>query len=303
MPTGETTPRSKRPLVVIVTFFGVVLGLSALLVPRPHTVKSSYRLTPASTLTLLAQREGVIGEVSFANGAVVTRGALIATYDVSALEKKLPVLEQQLATLEKRQPETPNWKARAALAKQERALKAADAALDRAQKAAKGERTPALRAAEKDQKVAAAAVVRATPPFGSGLTRRELDKKLAETKEAIASAKAAIASSSILAPASGVITLLALEKGKTVARDATIATVEDTGKLKAVVKVPPGEAVLKGMAVVLTLPSGGSQRAIFESDATGDSAVAQLDNASGALSAGAQGDADIEGTERPLVSR
>lgn len=301
MPTGETQ-RSKRPLVVI-TLIGIILVLSALLVPRAHTVKSSYKLRPASTLTLLAQHDGVIGEVNALNGAVVTRGALIATYDVSALEKKLPLLEQQLATLEKQQPQTPNWKARAALAKAERALKAADAALDKARKAANGKTTPALRAAERDQKTAATAVTRATPPFGSGLTRRELDKKLAETKEAIVSAKAAIASASILAPASGVITLVALEQGKPVARDATIATVEDTGKLKAVVKVPPGEEVHKGMAVVLTLPSGESQRAIFDTDATGDFAEAQLDNTTGALTAGAQGDADIEAAERSLVSR
>jgi multidrug efflux pump subunit AcrA (membrane-fusion protein) len=301
MPTGET-PRSKR-LPLVIALIGLILVLCVLLVPRPRSVKSSYRLTPASTLTLLAQRDGIIGEIKAPNGAVVTRGALIATYDVSALEKKLPVLEQQLAVLEKQQPQTPNWKARAALAKAERALKAADAALEKAQKASKGERTPALRAAEKDQKTAALAVLRATPPFGSGLTRREIDKKLAETKEAIASARDAIASANIVAPASGVLTLLALEQGKPVARDATIATVVDSATLKAVVKVPAGEEVHKGMAVVLTLPGGGSHRAIFDTDLKGDVAEAALDNAGGQFSAGTQGDADIEATERSLVSR
>lgn len=301
MSTAET-PRSKRPLVIALCT--LILVLSALLaVPLPHTLKSSYVLTPAGTLTLLAQRDGVIGEVSFQSGAVVTRGALIARYDVSALEQNLPLLEQQLAVLEKRQPGKPDWKARGALAKAQRALKAADADLERARKAANGKRTPALTAAERQQKTAAAAVKRATPPLGTGLTRRELEKKIAETKEAIASAKAAIASADIVAPASGVITLVALEKGKPVARDEKIATVEDTGKLKAVVKIPSGEEVRKGMGVVLTLPSGGTQHALFAADARADVAEAELDNAKGELTAGAQGAADIEATERSLVSR
>ncbi|MDP2275633.1 MAG: HlyD family efflux transporter periplasmic adaptor subunit [Archangium sp.] len=146
-------------------------------------------------------------------------------------------------------------------------------------------------------------MVRATPPLGTGLTQRELERKIAETKEAIASARSFIASANIIAPASGVITLTALEKGKPVARDAKIATVEDTGKIKAIVKVPSGEAVLKGMGVVLTLPSGGTQRTLFGADARGDVAEAQLNNARGGLAAGVQGDADIEATERALVWR
>lgn len=303
MPTGETQrSRSKRPLVI--TLFALILVMSALLaVPLPHTVKSSYVLTPAGTFTLLAQHDGVIGEVNSQSGAVVTRGAIIARYDVVALEEKLPVLEQQLATFEKRQPGKPDFKARAALAKLQRALKSADAALEKARKVANGKKTSALTAAEKQQKTAAAAVVRATPPLGTGLTQRELEKKIAETKEAIASARSFIASADIIAPASGVITLTALEKGKPVAMDAKIATVEDTGRLKALVKVPSGEAVLKGMGVVLTLPGGGTQRTIFEADARGDVAEAQLNNAKGELAAGAQGDADIEATERSLVWR
>lgn len=303
MSTDETPrSRSKRPLVVALV--ALILILSALLaVPLPHTVKSSYVLTPAGTLTLLAQRDGVIGEVKCQSGAVVTRGQLIARYDVSSLEQNLPLLEQQLAILETRQPGKPDWNARAALAKAQKALKAADAALEKARKAANGKKTPALTAAEKDQKTAAAAVARATPPFGTGLTRRELEKKLAETKDAIAFARTAIASSDIVAPGSGVITLVALEKGAAVTMDQKIATVLDTSKLKAVLKVPNGEAVTRGMGVVLTLPSGVTRRAIFAADARGDVAEAELDNAKGELTAGAQGEAEIEALERSLVSR
>jgi multidrug efflux pump subunit AcrA (membrane-fusion protein) len=191
----------------------------------------------------------------------------------------------------------------AALAKARKALKAADAALEKAQKAAKGKKTPALAAAEKKQKAAAAAVEKATPPPGASLSRVELEKKVAEARDAVAAAKASIASASIFAPASGVLTLIELEKGKTVARDAKLAVVEDVQKLKAVVKVPAGEALKKGMGVVLVLPSGNNKRVLFDADATGDVAEAEFDNAKGEFIVGSRGDANIEAAERSLVSR
>lgn len=296
--TGEIQrSRSKRPLVITLITIILIIGI-LLVVPLPYTVKSSFVLAPISTTELLAQRDGVIGEISATTGSVVAKGSLIAKYDVSELEKKLPELEAQLAALEKQKPSKPNPKAKAALSRAQAALKAADAALAKAQKSAKGKKTPALAAAEKKQKAAAAAVEKATP----GLSKEELEKKVSEAKAALAAAKAGIGSASILAPASGVLTLVELEKGKTVAKDAKLAIVEDTQKLKAVVKVPSGEAISKGMGVILVLPAG-NKRVLFDADAKGDIAEAEFDNAKGEFTVGARGDANIEAAERSLVSR
>ncbi len=300
--TGEIQrSRSKRPLVITVIAILLIVGI-LVVVPMPYTVKSTYVLAPVSTIPLIALRDGVIGDVSATTGSVVAKGSLIAKYDVSELEKKLPELEEQLATLEKQKPAKPNPKAKAALVKAQNALKAADAALEKAQKAAKGKKTPALAAAEKKQKAAALAVEKATPAPGAELSKEELEKKLTETKDALANAKAGIASASILAPASGVLTLIELEKGKTVAKDAKLAQVDDTAKLKAVVKVPSGEAITKGMGVVLVLPAG-NKRVIFDNDAKGEVAEAEFENAKGEFSVGASGEANIEAAERSLVSR
>lgn len=300
--TGEIQrSRSKRPLVITLITIALIIGI-LLVVPMPYTVKSTYVLAPISTTELLAPRDGTIGELSATTGSVVAKGSLLAKYDVSELEKKVPELESQLAALEKQKPSKPNPKAKALFEKAQKALKAADAALEKAQKASKGKKTPALAAAQKKQKAAAAAVEKATPPTGSGLDKEELEKKVSEAKEALAAAKAAIASASILAPASGVLTLIELEKGKTVAKDAKLAVVEDVQKLKAVVKVPSGEPISKGMGVVLVMPSG-NKRVLFDEDAKGDIAEAEFDNAKGEFTVGARGEANIEAAQRSLVSR
>lgn len=299
--TGEIKrARSKRPLVIGLVFFIVVVGL-ILVVPMPHTVRSTFVLAPVSTVDVLAPRDGTIGELASTTGAVVVKGALIAKYDVTEAEKKLPELEKALAALEKQAPAKPNPKAKAALAKAQAALKTADAALEKAKKAAKGKKTPALAAAEKKQKAAAAAVEKAQLA-PAGLSREELEKQVAAAKEAVAAVKAELGAASILAPASGVLTILELEKGKAVAKDAKLAKVEDTSKLKAVVKVPAGEAVVKGQGVELLLPTG-TKRVLFDAEAKDDVAEAEFDNAKGEWTAGAKGDADIEGTQRPIVSR
>ena len=72
--------------------------------------------------------------------------------------------------------------------------------------------------------------------------------------------------------------------------------------MKALVKVPAGEVVLKGQGVELALP-GGNKRVLFDSDAKGDLAEAEFDNAKGEFTVGARGEANIEGTQRSLVSK
>ena len=299
--TGEIQrSRSKRPLIIGLIFFILVVGL-VLIVPMPHTVKSTFVLAPISVTELTAPRDGTIAELISTTGAVVARGALIARYDVAEVEKQLPELEKQLAALEKQTPTKPNPNAKANLAKAQAALKAADAALAKAKKTARGKKTPALAAAEKKQKAASDALEKLkTAP--TGLTRDELAKQVAAAKEAVVNAKAQIAAGAILAPAAGVLTLIALEKGRAVTKDTKIAMVEDIAKLKALVKVPNGEAVVKGQGVELLLPSG-PKRVLFDADAKGDLAEAEFDNARGEFTVGARGEANIEGTQRSLVSR
>jgi multidrug resistance efflux pump len=298
--TGEIQrSRSKRPLVIGLVFLVLVVGL-VLIVPMPHTVESTFVLAPLSTVELTAPRDGTIAELTSTTGATVARGSIIARYDVAEAEKKVGELEHQLEALSKQTATKPNPKAKAAVTKAEAALKAADAAMEKATKAAKGKPAPALAAAEKKQKAAAATLEKARTAVG--LTAEELEQQVTAKKESLAAAKAEVASGSLLAPASGVLTLVGLEKGRPVTTGAKLAMVEDISKLKALVKVPAGEAVLKGMGVELALPKG-KKRVLFDADAKGEVAEAEFDNASGELTVGIRGDAHIEGTQRSLVSR
>ena len=294
--TGEIQrSRSKRPLVIGLVFVVLVVGL-LLIVPMPHTLQSTFVLAPLSTVELTAQRAGTIADVTSATGATVAKGSILAKFDVTEAEKKLAELEKQVETLGKLTPTRPNPKAKAALVKAEAALKAADAALEKAKQARK---KPALAAAEKKQQAAASAVEKARAAVG--LSAEELQAQLTTAKDALADAKAQIASAAILAPASGVLTLIDLEKGRAITVGAKLAVIEDTSKLRAMVKVPAGEAVLKGMGVELSLPNG-KKRVLFDADAKGDVAEAEFDNATGALTVGVRGDAAIEGTQRSLIA-
>ena len=281
-------------------FFILVVGL-VLIVPMPRTVKSTFVLAPGSSVELTAPRDGTISEVSSTTGAIVAKGSIIAKFDVSEAEKKIPVLELQISIMEKPAVRANPKVAKAAVVKAEAALKAAEAAVAKAKKAAKAKKTtPAMVAAEKKRVAAAAEVEKARAAVG--MSREEVDKLLAADKVELAAAKAVVATGSLLAPGSGVLTLVDLEKGRAVAKGARIAVVEETARLKAMVKVPAGEEVLKGQGVELVLPSGG-KRVLFDADARNDVAEAEFDNARGEFTVGLRGDANIEGTQRSLVSR
>lgn len=299
--TGEIKrARSKRPLYVALGFVAVIIVI-LLLVPMPFTVKTTFELVPVTTVDVLAPRDGTIGEVTVAAGGVVAKGAVIAKYDVSAAEQQIPALEKEVEQVEKSPvPAKPNPRAKAVATKAEAALKTADLALEKATTAAKGKQTPALATAKKKQEAATAALAKARATVG--LSKEEYDAKLAAVKALLDGAKAQVASVNVYAPASGVLSLGSLEKGKPVTRDAKIALVEDTSKLKAIVKVPPGEKVIKGQGVELVLPQG-KYRVLFDSDAKGDLAEAMFDNAKGELVSGLKGEAHIEGTQRSIVSR
>ena len=291
--TGEIRrARSKRPLVIGLLFLVLVVGL-ILIVPFPHTVPSTFVLAPLNTVELTAPRDGTIAELTSSKGAIVAKGSIIAKYDVSEAEKKVPELEKQVDALSKIAPSKPNPKAKAAIAKAEAALKAAETAVEKAPKAKQA-------AAVKKKEAAAAALEKAKKALG--LSAEELEQQLTAAKDALAAAKAQVASGSIFAPASGVLTLIELEKGRTVTSGAKIAVVEDTSKLRAIVKIPAGEVVVKGQGVELVLPAA-KKRVLFDADAKGDVGEAEFDNARGELTVGVRGEANIEGTQRSLVSR
>ena len=301
--TGEIKRgRSKRPLVMGLIFVVIVVGL-VLAMPMPHTVKSTYALEPASTEAVTAPHDGVIAEVSAADGAVVARGATIARYDATEAEQALPEQEKEVARLQQLKDSgfKPSPRAVAALKKAEAAAKAATAALDKATKAAKGKPTAALKAAEKKAAAATAALEKAQA--AAGPTGAELDAQLAAAIEKLASTKALVGGANILAPASGVLSLKGLEKGATVKAEQVLGGVADTSKLRAVVAAPAGEALVKGQAVELVLADGKKKRVLFDADAKDGKAGALFDNAKGELAPGTSGVADIEGAQRSLISR
>ena len=291
--TGEIQrSRSKRPLVIGAIFVVLVAGLVAI-VPMPHTVESTFVLAPLSTVELTAPRDGTIAEVTSTTGAVVAKGSTIAKYDVTEAETKVAELEKQVETLDKVTPTKANPKAKAAVTKAEAALKAAQAAVEKA---------PAAKKAPLEKKQQAAAAVLEKAKAAVGLTAEEKEAQLTAAKDALTAAKGLVASGTILAPAAGALTLIGLEKGRPVTAGAKLAVVEDTSKLKAMVKVPAGEPVTKGMGVELDLPKG-KKRVLFDADAKGDLAEAEFDNATGELSVGVRGSAHIEGAQRSIISR
>jgi len=284
--------RSKRPLVIGLVVVAVVAAV-VLLVPMPRTLKTRFVLAPGSSTELTAPRDGVIAEIVTNDGATVARGSVIAKYDVTDLDKQIAELEKKLASLEEQKSKPPNAKARAALVKAQAALKAAEVALEKATKANKSK-------AEKKRDAAKTVVEKATAAVGPG--PEALETELTSSREALTALQAQLASATITSPASGVLTLVGLEKGVTLKASAKLGTVDDVSKLRAQVDVPTGETVGKGQAAVLVLP-GGNKRVMFDGEVKGSVAEALFENARGELKAGTRGDAELDGTQRSLVAR
>ncbi len=298
--TGEIQrARSKRPLFIFLGFIALV-GVLVLLVPMPRTVKSTFVLLPASTVELVAPRDGVIAELVSASGSTVGKGSIIAKYDVADAEKQVPELEKKLAALEqfKAAGGKPTPKAKAALTKAEGALKASEAALEKATKAAKGKTTPAVTAAQKKHDAAQAALDTARAAVGPA--PEQLEPELTAAQAALTSLKAEIAAAVVLAPGSGVLTLEGLDKGATLKAGARLGVVDDVSKLRAQVKVPAGEPIKKGQGVELVFPTS-RKHVLFGGEAKGDVAEGEIDNANGEFKAGTTGEADIEGEQRSVI--
>ncbi|MGV3623653.1 MAG: HlyD family efflux transporter periplasmic adaptor subunit [Archangium sp.] len=278
--------RSKLPVIIVLLI--IVGALVALVVPMPRTVATTYTLVAHARVEVPAPREGVFVEVAAAG--VVTKGTVLAKYDLAPLEAKKAELEKQIASLTKQLQAPPNPNAATNLVKAEAALKSATAALAKA----KGKKKVA---AQKKVKVAEVALAKAKAELPKPAF--ELEKPLQEANMVLESVNSQLAEPNVVAPVSGVFTPAA-EVGKVVPTGTSVGSIEDSSKLKAVVKVPEGETLKRGQVVTLMLPKG-KKRVSFDADAKGGVAEAGFDNAKGELKAGVTGNAEVEGTPAPLV--
>lgn len=292
--------RSKLPLIIGICVL-LLVGAILLLVPMPRTLMSSFELLPVSTIEVTAPRDGTVAEIIASNGANVTKGALVAKLDVSDAEKAVAEWEKQLETLERQKASSGKAKAKLKrdVMKAEATLKSANAAADKAMKLPKAKRAAAVSKAEKKQKAATLGLEKARAALGP--STQELERRIASAKDALAAANQKKTTSEVVASAAGVLAALSIEKGDQVLAGAKVAVVEDTSKLRAQVKVPEAEVVRKGQAVELVLPSE-KKRVLFAEDGQEGKAEAVLENAKGEFSVGTRGDANIEGTPRPLVA-
>lgn len=286
--------------MVIGLIFVVVVVLVVLLVPMPRMLPATFTLVPGSVEAVTAPREGVILEVVMSDGAMVAKGAVLAKYDVAETQKKSEDLTKTIESLEQRKASggKPSASAKAALTKAEAALKKETAALEKATKAGKGKTTAAMNAAQKKVDAATASLEKAK--LAAGPTGEALDKELADQKAALEAVKAELAAATIVAPLSGILTLK-LEKGAAVKSGDPLGDVAEVTKLKAQVKVPPGETISKGQAVEVALAPNNKKRLLFLGPAKNDVAEAEFDNQKGEAKPGVTGDAVIEGEQRSIL--
>ena len=279
--------RSKTPFVIVLLLISIGATV-ALFVPMPRTVISSFTLVPHASVDVTAPREGVFTEVTAAG--VVNKGAVLAKYALAPLELRKKDIEKQIASLTRQLQAPPNPNAATNLVKAQTALKTAQTAVAKAKGKKKVAAQKKVKAAEVAVEKAKAALPK--PAF-------ELEKPLQELNVVLESVNTQLAQPTIVAPVTGLFTP-AIEVGKTVTAGASVGAVEDSSKLKAVVKAPEGEAVKRGQAVVLLLPKS-RKRVTFDDDAKNGVAEAMFDNAKNELKAGMTGTAELEGEPRAMV--
>ncbi|PZR08079.1 MAG: hypothetical protein DI536_25950 [Archangium gephyra] len=277
-----------RRSIVVALVLVLILGAVVLFVPLPRTVTSSFTLVPHAKVEVTAPREGAFSEVTAAG--MVNKGAVLATYDLAPLEARKQDIEKQIASLTKQLQAPPNPNAATNLVKAQAALKTAQTALAKAKGKKKVAAAKKVKAAEVAVEKAKAALPK--PAF-------ELEKPLQELNVVLESVNSQLAQPTIVAPVAGAFTP-AIEVGKTVTAGASVGAVEDSSKLKAVVKQPDGEVIKRGQVVTLVLPRG-KKRVAFDGDAKGGLAEAMFDNAKGDLKPGVTGTAELEGEPRAMV--
>lgn len=264
--------RSKLPLFLAL---GVAVALAAVLMflPWPHTIESTYTLEPASSVPVLAPRAGAVGAVLVKPGDVVTRGQVLAKFDVAAATETQTQLEEQLADLQK-QADTAGL----------------TAAMDRVKRA---EEQPASVA---DLDRAHEALVRLESKPGVS----DLSAQLKLANESLARVQEEQQMNTIVAANAGTIGTVSVKAGDALTNGQAVATVDETTKLKAVLSVPAGEPVKAGNVVTLDLADGKRRLRIEDTDAEGK-VITTIENPTGSLAVGSTGKAVIEGPQRSLL--
>lgn len=281
--TGEIQrSRSKAPLITGLLVLVVIL-LIVLLVPMPHAISTTFTLEPESSTPLAAPRAGTIAEVLITDGATIGKGTPIAKYDVAAAEAELATARDRLALADRKL--TPAMTT--ALKKSDAALKAATAALKKAPRAKKDAAQKKVDAAQAAYEKAQAAI----PPQ---------PEELETLKARIAELEKQVAEGTITAPAEGKLTLSGLTRGAAVEANAKLGKIENVSRLTAVLPVPAGETVEKGLRAELEL-STGKRKVPLEGPAEDGKVTALVDNEKNELAAGATGKASIEGKQRSLL--
>ncbi|MEW5741341.1 MAG: hypothetical protein AB1938_20635 [Myxococcota bacterium] len=300
--TGEIQrSRSKKPFVLA---FVLVLIIAAvvLFMPFPRTVKSTFTLVGATSTEVKAARAGKVAEVVSASGKTVNSGDVLLKLEAGDAEKALTEAQTKLDALKAQKPASAKDAAKSAqeIKKAEAALKAAEKALEAAKAKAKGKPNPAVAKAEKKQKAAAEALQKAKAK--AKLSEADLKALVAEQEKAVAAAKAEVDGCTVKAPSPGVVAGLRVAKGAALEKDALVAKVEGTSKLKAVVEEPPTQKLRKGMALELIVEGGGRKKLLFDDDAKDGKAVAEFDNSKGEFQPGMGGAVEIAGDDTNLLN-
>ncbi len=310
LPGIETGGRGALVGIAVV----VVVGIIALVVPLPYSVKAKCQLLARARYDVKMPRAGVIGLNVVPDGQWVEKGTVIARLDGAEAKAKLESNAGRLAKLDARAAtEAPNPKkvaaAKAAHAKAEAELKKAQAQLDQLLAKSKQKRTPPVVKTEKKLVLLKATEAKAAHEFDAASNAAaakaiEVEKAaLAQEKKAL---EAELASLDVVAPEAGVLAGSAKPK-QTLAGDAVFGRLEDTKVLKVVAAVAERDRpwVKAGSAATVTLQSPKGKRVetqVTAVSAEGD-AEGTVDNADRALKVGAEGTADITAGTRSLFSR
>ena len=263
---------SKTPLIAGVIALVVVAAI-VLFVPWPHTVKSTFTIEPASTSAVMAPRAGQLAEVKVKSGDVVKKGDVLATYDTTEAVERQGALETQLAELQKQADAV-----------------GLTAAMDRVKRA---EEQPAS-AADLDRAHEALTRLESKPQVA------ELAAQLTQAKDALTAVQEEQQQVNIIAPASGTVAELTAVPAGALTAGQSLAVIEETERVKAVVAVPAGETVKPGQVMTLELPNAEKRRVKVE-DAADGKVEATLENPEGTLAVGTSGPVKIEGLNRSIL--
>ncbi len=311
-PTEQAAPgwkppgKSKLPLVLGALALAGIAGV--LVAPLPHTATAPFTLVPKAVTEVKVARAGTLVSVAVTEGQWVTKGTALAKWDAAAAQKRIPVLEAKLSEVQKKN------KASAAVAKKlqdakarlDKATAQAARATDdvAAQKAkSKGKKTPAVAKAEK-KLTAASAAIAAAQKLVTALTvplAPAIQGEVAVLEGELARAKLEATEVDIVASADGFVKGLQAKAGQNVEAGTVLTKLEDSRTLKVVIAVPRGEKLQVGAPLQLKVGAVAAKAVVEKVE--GSSAEAPLDNAKGGFKGGATGESSFPGVSKSLISR